>query len=386
MEATIILSIIEELRHGLALDIDPSPSFTRKHVPMGSKESSEVANTDPKYLVLGDSVGLLMARALERAKKQVDTATVPEWRVNSGNVALLKEKAMAAINEQRPTMLIFIGLEESFYMAQDETGHTLPARKAPDGHFHVDGELIVGGKDVQMKLFKLLDPIWDLEKDLKMVVISPMPRYITGSCCNDPQHIPNRSAQNYESGLRSGLEGVKNAMKAYLHSGGHHNCRVLDAAMDMEGLEKDAIWEADHKTPRPEVFDKMVRALEMVEVRIPETRKRPAAAKGGEPKKARVVEQPRQDFSPRTPGQRGGGIPGRGGWLEANKRGSGGPRGRSDGHRDHGGRPGHSDWRGRPGGRNAGTRGWRGLGGGQYWPRGSQYGGRRGYHAYGRYN
>jgi hypothetical protein len=293
---------------------------------------------------------------------------------------------MAAINEQSPTMLIFVGLEESFYMAQDETGHTLPARKAPDGHFHVDGELIVGGKEVQMKLFKLLDPIWDLDKDRKMVVISPMPRYITGSCCDDPQHIPNRSAQNYESVLQSGLEGVKNAMKAYLHSGSHQNCRVLDAARDMEGLANDAIWEADHKTPRPVIFDRMVKALEMVEVRIPENRKRTAAATGGETKKARTVEQPRQEFFPRPPGQRRGGATGRGGWTEANSRGSRGQRGRGTGQRGHRGRSGLSGWRGHPSGGNMGARGWRASGGGHYGSSGFQYGGRRGYHAYGRYN
>jgi hypothetical protein len=144
----------------------------------------------------------------------------------------------------------------------------------------VDGELIVGGKEVQMKLFKLLKPIWDLDKQKKLVVISPMLRYVTGSCCDDPEHIPNRKEQNYESILKSGLKGVKNAMKAYLHSGGHHNCRVLDAARDIEGLAKEAIWQEDHKTPRPEVFDRVVKALEMAEVRINEERKRPATATG----------------------------------------------------------------------------------------------------------
>jgi hypothetical protein len=210
-----------------------------------------------------------------------------------------------------------------------------------------------------------------------------MPRYITGSCCDNPEHIPNRQVQNYENGLQSGLEGVKNAMKAYLHSRGHHNCRVLDAARDMEGLAKEAIWEADHKTPRPVVFDKMVRALEMVEVRIPENRKRPAAASGVEAKKAKTVEQPRHEFTPRPPGQRGGGPVGRGGLTESMSHG--GQRGRGSGHRGHGGRSSLSTWREHHNGGNRGGRGWRAAGGGQYSPRGFHHGGRRGYHAYGRY-
>jgi hypothetical protein len=166
---------------------------------------------------------------------------------------------------------------------------------------------------------------------------------------------------------------VKNAMKAYLHSGGHQNCRVLDAARDMEGLANDTIWEEDHKTPRPVVFDRMVRALEMVEVRIPENRKRPAAASGGDSKKAKTVEQPRQEFTLRPPGQRRGGSAGRGGWTEANSWGSGGQRGRSSGYRGHGRRSSFSAWRGHPSGGNRGARGWRAAGGGQYGTSGLQY-------------
>jgi hypothetical protein len=106
MEARVILTIIEELRHGLALDLDPSPSFSRKKETRGNQVKNVVATTAPKYLVMGNSVGLLMAEVRVRAKMTVVTATIPEWRINSGNVTLLKEKAMAAINEHNPTTLI----------------------------------------------------------------------------------------------------------------------------------------------------------------------------------------------------------------------------------------------------------------------------------------
>jgi hypothetical protein len=273
MEAKIILTIIEELRSQLALDLDPSPILDRS----SWKGKEDTSRSDTKYLVIGGCLARNLSEALARQQQTVATVAIPDWRINTGNVTRLCEKASRAINNHNPATLILIGLEDSFYMAQSESGHTCPALKANDGHFHVDGELVVGSKEIQLKLLKLLNPVWDLAVGRKLIVINPMLRYITAGCCEDPEHITNRSDENFESSLRSRLEEVKNSMKVYLKSGGYHHCRVMDPGMDMAGLRTEDIWgEEDPVVPKAVIFDRMAAAMEGIEVRINSPqRKRP---------------------------------------------------------------------------------------------------------------
>jgi hypothetical protein len=244
---TVVLTLIDEMRTGLGIDLDPSPSFEREI-------KLNVAKKKSKYLVIGDGQACLLAEALVRSGQTAVTAYIPEWRVNSGNVGLLCEKAKIAIEESKPETVILIGLEESFFMAQQETGHTLPAWKANDGAFHVDGDLVVAGKEVQMKLLKLMAPIWEITTGRKLVVLSPMIRYIKASCCDDKDHIPNRNLPNFKSMIQSGLDRVKETAKVFLHSGGHHHVRVMDTAIDMAGMKEEEIWGESPTIPAKALF------------------------------------------------------------------------------------------------------------------------------------
>jgi hypothetical protein len=105
----------------------------------------------------------------------------------------------------------------------------------------VEGELIVCNKEVQVKHFKNLEPLWTLDENIKLVVVCPLLQYIAGSCCEDADHIPNKGNQNYESKLRSDLEALKNNLKMYLHTGGHHHCRVMDPLVDLKEMKTEEI-------------------------------------------------------------------------------------------------------------------------------------------------
>jgi hypothetical protein len=82
----------------------------------------------------------------------------------------------------------------------------------------VEGELVVCSKEVQIKHFKNLEPMWKLDTNVKLVMVCPMLQYIAGSCCEDADHVPNRAKQNFESKRRGDLEALKNNLKMYLHT------------------------------------------------------------------------------------------------------------------------------------------------------------------------
>jgi hypothetical protein len=154
----------------------------------------------------------------------------------------------------------------------------MPIRKTGEGKFHVEGELVVCGKEAQVKLFKLMTPLWMMDESVKLVVVCPLLQYIKSSCCEDEDHIPNRRLQNYESKLRGDLEALKQNLKMFLHTGGHHHCRVMDPLVDTKEMEVEKMWGPDPTKPTAEVFDKMAAGIHAVEVRLKLKRQAAASA------------------------------------------------------------------------------------------------------------
>jgi hypothetical protein len=87
----------------------------------------------------------MMAEALIRSGHSVNRADDADWRINKSFVEHLAELAKAAMAEIKPKVVIGIGTEESYFMAQFEVGYTLPATKDSAGHHHINGELVVAG-------------------------------------------------------------------------------------------------------------------------------------------------------------------------------------------------------------------------------------------------
>jgi hypothetical protein len=238
MEAEIIKLIIKGIRTGLALDLEVSPSFDRM-APV--KGGGQLAKTD--YLLIGrSSVVAMMVTALEKAGKKVQSVHQQEWRVTKAFVAHTAEATAKAIKEYMPEAVILTGLDESYYMAQFEEVHTSPARRDLEGRYHIDGDLVVASKDAQLRLLHNLEPVWKATVGYKTIVVGPMLRYITGGCCDDPEHIPNRNKPDFTKNLKKEMVVAKNTLREFLRTSGNHHCRVLDPGMDMAGKEPGEIW------------------------------------------------------------------------------------------------------------------------------------------------
>jgi hypothetical protein len=110
-EARLILSIIAELRKGLALKLDEDPCFDRM---MPVKPGGGHDGID--YLVAGRTGPVaMMAEALVRKGYTVVREDDANWRVNKFFVDLIAERVVKAIAEHRPRVVIMIGIEELLY-------------------------------------------------------------------------------------------------------------------------------------------------------------------------------------------------------------------------------------------------------------------------------
>jgi hypothetical protein len=140
----------------------------------------------------------------------------------------------------------------------------------------------VATKEVQLRMLKTMGPIWEATSGHKTIVVGPMVRYLTESCCTDEDHLPNRNDAGFGDGLRKKMLEARNVLKDFLAKEGHSHCRVLDPAVDIAGKPLADIWNVGDPThPREEVYDSMVAAFVKAENRIDLTAKRPGEKLSG---------------------------------------------------------------------------------------------------------
>jgi hypothetical protein len=114
--------------------------------------------------VVGNHKAEKLTEALKSSGVTAEAVTLEDWRANPNSVSPMIENVKMALTEVRPETLVLIGLESSFYQAQTEDGFTLPIKKAADGHYHVEGELVLCTREVQVKHFKTMEPMWQLSE------------------------------------------------------------------------------------------------------------------------------------------------------------------------------------------------------------------------------
>jgi hypothetical protein len=193
--------------------------------------------------------------------------------------------------EAKPRVVVVTGIEESYFMAQFEVGYTLPATKDAAGRHHINGELVVANSDTQLRFLQTMEPIWLATGSTTTVVVSPMARYLTKGCCEDPGHITNKGDPDYAKQMKGDLLAAKYKMKRYFKDNGHQHCVVMYPAKDLEDEDLSKIWGEDDPTlPLPAVFDKMAAAVRAAEERADLTGAKRAGGghDGPPPKRARL--------------------------------------------------------------------------------------------------
>ena len=242
-EQKIILNLIAELNEHFALDLDSSPNQTRMVEP-----KSAVSGSNCCFVVVGNSHGARTAASLKRQGQVVIEAILPAWRPTLGQIETLTNKAEEAMKEATKKhgnniCLVLEIFDNCFYFAQCDDGSLLPARKGHDGHYHVDGDLVLAPKEIQFSTFSKLIPLINKFDGVKKVLIPPLPRYVTASCCPDPDHIPNRNKPDFKTTLESAVYNCKTNLKDFAFRAGIRLIRVINPWGEIKRLS--TVWEAD---------------------------------------------------------------------------------------------------------------------------------------------
>ncbi len=92
----------------------------------------------------------------------------------------------------------------------------IPCRKDFQGKYHVDSDTMLTSPKLLIPYIKNFLPIFKaLQENLKLVLV-PMPRYQTASCCEDRVHALNRQEESSHKTILGGLEQLRRAMRDFL--------------------------------------------------------------------------------------------------------------------------------------------------------------------------
>ena len=113
-------------------------------------------------------------------------------------------------------------------------------------------------------------PLFEELKELTKIVLSPLPRYLTGGCCQDDEHAPNRHDAGFRRKIIGGLERLRKTIRDQLVENGVRNFKVINPLWLLAGPKTtdealqetiEASWEADAVHPTNEGYRKIVSGL-----------------------------------------------------------------------------------------------------------------------------
>jgi hypothetical protein len=272
-EKTLYHTIIGELRERHALDLEPEPVIERWPVAVYSREEKKKT-----FLIVGSSHASRTAEALKRAGFGAELIFKPNWRALKNAIRdLAKELAdeiNAKLEERKIDAVVLQLLDSNVYWALQEDGSSIAARLGPDKRYHIDGDLITISKSAQHSLFGNLKPIFDCINGKDFLLITPLPRYVAGGCCEDADHMPNRRLPGFEQQLEDDLRATATNFKDFLFTHGYKNGKVVDPAISLRKLQKSEIWGQDPVHPMDKAYDKIAEGVILVATNLEEAGKK----------------------------------------------------------------------------------------------------------------
>ena len=296
LEERIISGLLTDLNNKYDLGLDTKPNLTRA--------SAESETTKPRILVIGGSHAGRTGDEFEERGYEVLRVCSPGWRPTRAAVQEILPKIENAKTMMREDDIVLLHcLDNVSYFARTEEGGDMPIRRGDDGDFHVEGDLILASKDRQLILFNTIEPILQLLAIFKLLLVTPMPRFLYEGCCPLESHASNRFEDGFEVKLRVGLREFRINIKNFAFMRNLRNIKVLDPSPVLQHTDEDGedIWGMDPVHPLLHGYRLL---CDMYETEISQlackTRKRSGEAIQPPPKRAKAeprpawIEKPRQ--------------------------------------------------------------------------------------------
>ena len=98
--------------------------------------------------------------------------------------------------------------DSSIYFGSSDSGELSLPKRGEDGRYHVLGELALAEWAALKKIFNISAPLLRAASGNIKLILSPLPRYVQGKCCEDKQHITNYRTKGYATEMGNSLAQI----------------------------------------------------------------------------------------------------------------------------------------------------------------------------------
>jgi hypothetical protein len=192
----IIAALFSEVNNKYALDMDLEPALTR----CSGSQSSDKNTNSGRIFKIGASHIVKTVGGLMSSSFDIINCAKPGWQANKAAIAELGSK-LKSNNISDEDVIIIDPIANSVFCGTDSEGDHVDPVRLQDKRYHIPGDLTCRSKSKIKKLLDDLAGILPKETMPRLILIVPIPRYVTSRCCDDPDHINNFEHESYVSDI-----------------------------------------------------------------------------------------------------------------------------------------------------------------------------------------
>ena len=114
-------------------------------------------------------------------------------------------------------IVIFQFLDNSAYYARTEDDCLVPAQRGDDNLYHPVGDLVIAPKEMFLHSLQTSLLLFQAAGNRRKLMLSPLPRYLSASCCGLTGHVQNRDDTDFVEKVTEDLTTLKRQIKDFCH-------------------------------------------------------------------------------------------------------------------------------------------------------------------------
>jgi len=229
-EKELVTCLIKDVNSVFFTGLDENPDYSRSAArPLAKAQAEKKKKLSNATLTVGGSNATRMAEALANLGMDSYKLSSPGWKLNKENV----EKIVPDLKEILETIpkdapVIFYCMDNTVFKVATAEGELSNISKcvAEDDGYHINGSLVVAPDFFIRNQIDLLKRLVALCEGHMVIILCPVPRYVTFRCCDDQNHCTNYDDPSYLATLLLDLSRIRESLT-----------KGIPSAMIMDTLE-----------------------------------------------------------------------------------------------------------------------------------------------------
>jgi hypothetical protein len=202
---------MSEIGDKFAIPVDLSPNLDRCS---SDTVFCKVNSNGSRVFAIGGSHITRLVGSLAESGISVVNLASPGWKL-SEHAALDLCLKLCNYNANSSDFILIDPVSNSIFCGTDTDGNMIKPVRQNDG-WHITGELNIRTKSYLKVLLGHLKIVTASFPDLKIMVLLPIPRYVSSKCCDSADPITNFDDPAYVAELSDGLERVEELVTGWL--------------------------------------------------------------------------------------------------------------------------------------------------------------------------